>query len=413
MMPPEETPTSVSEPPGPAIRDEIPFEIPSEGHAAPWKAAVIVGIVVLATLGYGWGAGWFAKPTTISYACTGELNLTGAGSTLPASLLSAWSAGFHHYSGCFDVSYVTAGDSEAASQLSSRTVYFAVTDAPLNASASQGLPDPVVTLPVALSAVAIIYNIPGVPTGLNLSGGVLASIYQGSITNWNSSALQALNPGVNLPNLTIVPVHESDSSGATLATTTYFAAASSSWRTEVGDGATVTWPVGLAANSSDAVASDVAGQSGAVGYLSLPQVSLMKIAYARLSNPAGAFLLPQSSSVAAAAQSLAGGMPLGNASWSGFTLVDAPGPTSYPIATFSYALVYEDMGITFGSQLSKNSAGWLATYFYWDVYFAQNYSATFSFVPLPTSVVSADVQILELLKYQGAPLIGDPDQDHD
>ena len=142
MISPEDTPASTSALGSPTAPGEIPFEIPSGGHASPWKVALIVGIIVLATLGYGWGTGWFAKPASSSYACSGELNLTGSGTALPASILSAWSSGFRHYSGCFNVSYLTPGASAGVSQLGSRTVYFAVTDAPLNASASPDFPTP-------------------------------------------------------------------------------------------------------------------------------------------------------------------------------------------------------------------------------------------------------------------------------
>lgn len=78
-------------------------------------------------------------------------------------------------------------------------------------------------LPFLSGAIALLYNLPSlryedgrdeVPR-LVLGRETLVGIYSGNITSWQDSRIQADNPGVELPNITITITARSDTSGLT------------------------------------------------------------------------------------------------------------------------------------------------------------------------------------------------------
>ncbi|MGC2034983.1 MAG: phosphate ABC transporter substrate-binding protein PstS [Thermoplasmata archaeon] len=407
-----------SDPSDDAIREEELHlgDPPASRRSQLWKTALIVGIILIAAIGYGWAEGWFAPaPGKVPLTCTGDLNVTGEGSQLISPLMSVWTTGFRAYSGCVQISYQVDDGSAGLQALASRSIEFVASEAPLSPAQQAALPDPVVTVPVASGALAIIYHVPGVPAGLELSSTVLAEIFLGQITSWNSSAITALNPNMTFPAaLPITTVHGSGESGSNYVFTAYLSSVSPAWSERVGQGETVNWSVGTTANGSLAMEQAVENTSGAIGFVGLNVAEGGSASVARVQNPAGNFITPTSASISAAFQDVpSNGLPLGNGDWSNVSELAAPGPESYPISTFSYVLIYEDLGHAYGSDLTKNSAGWLATFLDWLVYYAQNYSASLHFAPLPPNIIAADVQSLELLKYNGVSLLGDPDNDHD
>ena len=213
-------------------------------------------------------------------------------------------------------------------------------EAPLSPAQQAALPDPVVTVPVASGALAIIYHVPGVPAGLELSSTVLAEIFLGQITSWNSSAITALNPNMTFPAaLPITTVHGSGESGSNYVFTAYLSSVSPAWSERVGQGETVNWSVGTTANGSLAMEQAVENTSGAIGFVGLNVAEGGSASVARVQNPAGNFITPTSASISAAFQDVpSNGLPLGNGDWSNVSELAAPGPESYPISTFSYVL---------------------------------------------------------------------------
>ncbi len=65
---------------------------------------------------------------------------------------------------------------------------------------------------------------------------VLANIFLGKITTWNDPAIAKANPGLNLPNQSIIVIHRSDGSGTTYIWTDYLSKVSKEWESSVGKG---------------------------------------------------------------------------------------------------------------------------------------------------------------------------------
>ncbi|MFZ0892142.1 MAG: phosphate ABC transporter substrate-binding protein PstS [Thermoplasmata archaeon] len=381
-----------------------------------WKTAGIVAILVIAGVGYGWWAGWFTPPGSgfSLPSCPGSVQLDGAGSTFAAPAVDQWAEAFDSYSNCGQITYSDSGSTTGLANLSALSVDFAVTDAPLSSAQEAALPTASLTIPVTLGAVAVIYNLPGNPGGLMLNGSVLAGIYLGQITQWNTPVIATMNPEITLPtNLTIAPVHDTDWGGSSFAFTSYLAQTTPAWSATEGTGESVAWPAGIAVQGSLAMVAQVERTPGSIGYVGLPEALAAGETFAALENPSGAFVLPNATNVASAASGVASSLPAGNVSWANVSLVNTLGAQNYPIVTFSYVIIYEDLGKAYGSALSQSSAGWLVTFVYWMVDVAQNYSAALSYVPLPSAVVAVNIQTFELAKYNGTSLLGDPDHDKD
>ncbi|MGD0249525.1 MAG: phosphate ABC transporter substrate-binding protein PstS, partial [Thermoplasmata archaeon] len=216
--------------------------------------AVAVVVVVIIILGAGYAAGWFktsTSSTTTSKGCTlpTPTSLNGAGSTLVAPLMIAWSQVYT----ASTVSYGSVGSGAGITDITTKTVDFGASDAPLNPTQRAAIPSPgVVTIPESAGAAVPIYNLPTVSTTLKFTGQVLAAIYMQDITNWNDTAIQALNPGVTLPNVAIIVVHRSDGSGTTFVWSSFLSASNATWKTTYGFGTTINWPsseVGAKGNS--------------------------------------------------------------------------------------------------------------------------------------------------------------------
>ena len=116
-----------------------------------------------------------------------------------------------------------------------------------------------------MSPIAVIFNLDGVDS-IDLDAATIAKIFRGEITNWNDPAIAEQNQGLELPDLTINPVHRSDESGTTENFVEYLSAAAGDvWTDEVsGD-----WPTALggeAAQGTSGVVDTVTNGVGTIGY---------------------------------------------------------------------------------------------------------------------------------------------------
>jgi phosphate transport system substrate-binding protein len=371
----------------------------------------IIAVIVVIIIGVGgyFGAAsvnhyWpFAKGST---QCTGvQGQLSGAGSTFVNPLMTTWSQQYNTQN-CIQVNYQAVGSGTGITDLTNKLVDFGASDAPLSAAQRALLPGAAVTIPESAGAVVIIYNVPGVTATLNLSGSVIAKIYLGTITNWNDPAITALNTGVTIPSQTIAVVHRSDGSGTTFAFTSYLSAESSTWASSYGKGTTVNWPVGTGAPKSAGVSSAVSQTTGAIGYVELTYAlsASPQIAFANVLNPAGTYVHADLASTAAAVSAGAGNLPSGSGDWYNVSLLNQPGSNAYPITTFTYLLVYLDVGKVYGSSLSMGTANQLVQFLWWVVHSGQSASAGLYFVALPSNVVTLDETTIGSIVYNGAAL---------
>ncbi|HEV2318064.1 MAG TPA: substrate-binding domain-containing protein, partial [Thermoplasmata archaeon] len=218
------------------------------------------------------------------------------------------------------------------------------------------------------------------------------------------------NPNTNLPNQAIVPVHRSDGSGTTFVFTSWLFASSQDWRnSHIGHNLTVSWPTTgeLGESGSSAVTSTVASTSGAIGYaeLNYAKTGGTHVTYAAVQDPSGQFILPNNANTAAAAQAIAPNLPAGTADWANVTIINQPNG-AYPLATFTYAMVYQDLGKAYGSSIDQNTAQWVVHFLWWAVNASggQNSAQGLFFVPLPPAVIAEDQTSIKTIVYNGAAL---------
>src|SRR5208337_4146170 len=337
-----------------------------------------------------------------------SVSLLGAGATFPAPLLQEWTVEYNKLNPSVTINYNAIGSGAGIQQITAKTVDFGASDAPLNDKQLAGAPG-LVLFPETLGGVAVTFNLApfGISntTTLNFNGFVLASIYYGNITKWNDPAIQQLNPGVNLPSNQITAVHRSDGSGTTYAFTNFLSVVNHAWSVNVGYSTSVTWPVdkvanGVGAKGNAGVAGTVENTPGAIGYVDVIYALQQHLGIGAVLNAAGNYILPTLQTILYAAQN-ATGTP--NASDLRLHIVNAAGAQSYPIATYTYLLVYKDMSLNPDLNIDKAKA--LAQFFWWAIHDGQQYSQALIYVPLPQNVVSADEQLLNSLNFQGQPLL--------
>jgi phosphate transport system substrate-binding protein len=308
-------------------------------------------------------------------------SLTGAGSTLVAPLEAYWAQDFEHRYGV-QVTYAAVGSGAGIAQISARTVEFGASDAPLTPSQASNCKE-CVQIPWALTATGIAYNIPGVST-LRLTGPVLAEIYLGKITNWDSSQIAKLNKGEKLPNLTITPVFRSDGSGDTYAFTDYLSRIFPAWKTQVGNATSVSFPHGTGGKGNAGVTAVVSSTSGSIGYISASYIIAHKLAAAELKNAAGKFEYPNLKNISAAAASVTK-VSKNNE----MHIVNPPKKykLAYPLSTFTYAIV------------PKNAPQkeLLTKWVYYAMTTGQQFGAALDFAPIPKIVLKAAEATLKSL----------------
>lgn len=257
--------------------------------------------------------------------------VTGAGSTLVRDLVSSWAAQYGPASG--GVTYEGGGSSAGVSRATEQSVDFGVSDVPMTAAALRqaGLRQ----VPLAGAAVAVIVNLPELGTqAIKLNGDILADIYQGNIKQWNHSQIAGSNPGVKLPNRTIVPIWRADGSGQSYIFSTYLARGNSKWRRTVGSTNNLAMTAGRSAIGGQGVLDAVKATPGAVGYDALGAAQKSGLGIAELLNASGKSVAPNAASIAEA---------LERAQWAkdsnAADLDGSAGPGAYPMAAVPYALI--------------------------------------------------------------------------
>lgn len=345
--------------------------------------AVLVGIALLASA-CGSGGGGSAPPSnTSSQPSTpgAATTIVGAGSTFDYPLFAKMFAEYHKLHPEVQVNYQSIGSGGGQQQLFAGTVDFGASDAPLTDAQLQAHPT-IVHIPITVGAVAISYNLPGIPSGLRLTGDVLARIYLGEIKKWNDPAIAQLNPSLKLPDLPIAVVHRSEGSGTTFIFTAYLSAVNADWKQKVGHSTAVNWPVGIGAKGSEGVAGQVKQTPGAIGYFEMAYAMQNHIPMAAIQNADGQWVEPSVEGASVGAGQAAANMPADLRAM----FVNAPGPTSYPIAGFSWVLVD-----------SRRVSRPLIDLLKWMVQDGQRYAKDLYYAPLPSQVVQLDLKKIDEL----------------
>jgi phosphate transport system substrate-binding protein len=312
--------------------------------------------------------------------------ISGAGSTFVSPLVTTWIPAVGSQLG-FELQYSAIGSSGGINAITGRTVDFGASDAPLTPdqfTACNGC----VQIPWALAATSVMYNLPGVKNLLHMDGPTLAKIFMGQITTWNDPAIQKLNKGVSLPSTKITIAHRSDGSGTTFNFTDYLAAVSPAWKSQVGTGTSVSWPVGVGGRGSAGVSALVAQTPGTIGYADVAFALKNHFSYFAMKNRSGKFTTPGSKGILAAALSDVTPDPTTNA----LSIVNPPKkfPLAYPISTYTYVIV----------PLSTTKAADLRKFLFWAVTHGQDgkYTAALRFVPIPKKVLVVAEKAISKIK---------------
>ncbi|CUR51270.1 Phosphate ABC transporter, periplasmic component [Nitrosotalea devaniterrae] len=325
--------------------------------------------------------------------------ITGAGSTFVFPLMDTWRVEYNKIHQNIQLNYQSIGSGAGIKLLEQKNVDFAASDAPLSASDMQQAPG-VLTIPDSIGGITIAYNIPGIDKGLKLTGPVIAQIFMGDITSWNDPAISNLNPGVNLPSQKIVVAHRSDGSGTTYAFTDYLSKVSPDWKTKVGQGKTVPWPIGTGGQGNAGVASIVKSTQYAIGYIELAYVFQNKMTYAFVQNADGnSFVEPTLDTVAADAAAASTNLPAADGDWSQVSIVNQPGSNSYPISTLTYVMIYKDLSTVSGETSDKSTE--VINFLHWIINDGQQYSTGLLYVPLPDSIKKIDEAGLSQVAFSG------------
>jgi phosphate transport system substrate-binding protein len=339
---------------------------------------------------------WFA--TLGPAAALAQSLVNGAGATFPYPIYSKWFDEYAKIEQAIRFNYQSIGSGGGIRQITERTVDFGATDGPMTDEQLKKAPGELLHIPTVLGAVVATYNLPGNPK-LKFTPDVVADVFLGKITKWSDDRIRAANPGVSLPNQPIVIVHRSDGSGTTYIWVDYLCKVSPEWDKQVGRGTSVKWPVGLGGKGNEGVAGQVKNTPGALGYVELAYATTNKLPVAEIRNQAGKFVAPTIESTTAAAASAAKTMPADFR----VSLTNAPGENAYPIASFTWLLVYRDQ-----SDAMKGRA--LAKFLWWASHDGQKYAADLLYAPLPPQVVKQIEQRLREITFQGKSLLASVDR---
>lgn len=262
--------------------------------------------------------------------------INGAGASFPYPAYATW-AYFYDKATGNKLNYQSIGSGGGVQQIKNKTVDFGASDEPMSAAELKSLN--MIQFPAIIGGVVPIINIAGLKPGeLKLTGDLLARIYMGEITNWSDAAIKQLNPTIALPNAPITVVYRSDGSGTTAIFTSYLSVASKAWKTKIGEGKTVSWPVGMGGKKNDGVAQYVKQVANSIGYVEFAYAKQNKLPYAELKNKAGKFVDPSFASFKDAAATA----KWDKANHFDLMLVDAPGANSWPIAGASFIILRKD-----------------------------------------------------------------------
>src|SRR5258706_15007393 len=272
--------------------------------------------------------------------------INGAGATFPYPMYSKWFDEYHKKNANIAINYQSIGSGGGIKQVTEGTVDFGASDGPMNDEQLKAYADKhgsgILHFPTVMGAVVPFYNIPGVTAELNFTPEALAGIYLGKITKWNDPAISDANKGVKLPAEDIVVVHRADGSGTTYCWTDYLSKVSDEWKTKVGKGGSVKWPVGLGGKGNEGVTGTIKNTPDSIGYVELIYSESNKIPYGNVKNASGVFVKASLPAVSAAAPRAAKEMP------DDFrvSITNAPGKTAYPISTFTWLLIPEKFSDT-------------------------------------------------------------------
>ena len=322
----------------------------------------------------------------LALSSSAQTKLNAAGATFPYPIYSKWFSEYNNLHPDIEINYQSIGSGGGIRQLQSGTVDFGASDMPLDDAKAKQMPMPILQLPTVLGSVVPAYNVPGVIAEIKFTPQILAGIYLGTITNWNDKAIAVANPGISLPDKSIVVLHRSDGSGTTFVWTDYLSKVSPDWKSRVGSNTSVSWPVGLGAKGNEGVAGMIRQMEGGIGYVELIYALQNKITFGPVKNASGNFVKASLESTTAAAE----GAKM-SASDFRVSITNPPGKEAYPISSFTYLLIPKQW-----KNATKEKA--ITDFLNWMLDQGQGMVKQLDYAPLPDSVKQKEVEAVKTIK---------------
>jgi len=320
-----------------------------------------------------------------------SIRLNGAGATFPYPIYSKWFDEYRKQNPRVAINYQSIGSGGGIKQFSEATVDFGASDGPMNdeqlAAFEKQQNAVALHFPTVLGADAPSYNVPGVTEELNFTPQALAGIYLGKITKWNDPEIVKANPKVKLPAEDIVVTHRSDGSGTTYVWTDYLSKISEEWKTKVGKGASVNWPIGLGGKGNEGVSGFIKQTPNSIGYLELNYAVQNHLGYGRVQNSSGTFVKAELASVTAAASEAAKSMP------DDFrvSITNPPGVNAYPISSFTWLLISSKI-----ADSEKRKA--MTDFLHWMLTQGQDLAEPLSYSRLPREIIEKETQAISRIE---------------
>jgi phosphate transport system substrate-binding protein len=314
--------------------------------------------------------GLLAFAASVSAATT----LQGSGATFPAPLYQRWIAEFSKSNPGVQINYQAVGSGAGIKNFTAKLVDFGASDAAMTDDEIAKVKQGVVLIPATAGSIVLAYNLPGV-TDLKLTRDAYVGIFLGKVNKWNDPEIAKANSGVKLPNLAITACERSDGSGTNFVFTQHLSAVSSEFKEKVGKGTTVTWPTGVAGKGNDGVTALVKQTPGAIGYVEYGYAVNNKLTFAVLQNRSGEFVkaTPESGAATLATTQFP---PNILRAWP----EDPEGKDVYPIATFTWLLVYK-------SGNDKDKLPILKKFINYGLTDGQQFAVPLGYIPMPKEVV--------------------------
>lgn len=325
----------------------------------------------------------------------GTLTLQGSGASFPKPIYEKWASEYGKAVPAVRVDYQSTGSGAGQNAIISRTADFGASDDPMKDEDLKKGDGEILHIPTVLGAVVLTYNLPGVQQPLKLSPDTISGIYLGTIKKWNDAALKKDNPDLNLPDADILPVYRNDSSGTTAVFTDFLSKTNADWKAKVGANKQPSWitGVGTGAPRNDGVMGQVKQTPNSIGYVELTFAKANNLPTALIKNKSGAFVEATLDSVSAAAAGSVAATPEDLR----VQITDADGATAYPIASYTYILVYKDQ-----RDAAKGKA--LADFLWWAIHDGEKFTKDLHYAPLPAEIVKKVEAKITAMTSGGKPL---------
>lgn len=308
----------------------------------------------------------------------GGISIQGAGATFPKPIYDKWASEYGKINPSVRIDYTANGSGAGQKALLAKTSDFGASDDPMSDEDLKSASGEILHIPTVIGAVVLTYNLAGVKEPLRLSAETISDIYLGNIKKWNDAKIKADNPNAQLPETDILPVYRADSSGTSAVFTDFLSKTVPAWKEKVGTNKQPSWVTGagVGAKGNDGVMGQVKQTPNAIGYVEYTFAKANNLPTAQIKNKTGDFVEASLEGVSAAAASLVATMPEDLR----VQITNADGKDSYPIASYTYVLVYKDQ-----SNAAKGKT--LADFLWWATHDGEKFVKDLHYAPLPAEVI--------------------------